>query len=303
VDWSGRAVIEEKYKDIYNGEEYFMQGHLLCPGCSGGVIWRLMTKVLGKNSIGVTSASCLSLPAIMFPSSLKIPSLYVSFASASAAVSGVSAALRTMERDGTLKEKINLFVLAGDGGTADIGFASLSGAAERNEDVIYFCLDNEAYMNTGIQRSSQTPAGTWTTSTPLGKKELKKDMPLIMAAHGIPYVATASASYPDDLIAKVIKARDMGKGFRYIHVNAPCPTGWRFPENKTVEVGRLAVETGMWKLFEVESGKKTRITYKPEKRKPVKDYLEAQGRFATLTEKNVEAIQKSVDEECRKFNF
>ncbi|MFC1920317.1 thiamine pyrophosphate-dependent enzyme [Chloroflexota bacterium] len=295
--------MEEKNRDIYYGEEFFKQGHLLCPGCSGGVIWRLITKVLGESSIGVTSASCLSLPAIMFPSSLKLPSLYVSFASASAAVSGVSAALHTMEKDGTLKERINLFVLAGDGGTADIGFASLSGAAERNEDVIYFCLDNEAYMNTGIQRSSQTPAGTWTTSTPLGKAELKKDMPLIMAAHGIPYVATASASYPDDLIAKIKKARDIGKGFKYIHIQAPCPTGWRFPENKTVEVGRLAVETGMWKLFETENGTKTKLTYKPESRRPVTDYLEAQGRFSRLEKKDIEIIQKDVDKECRKFRF
>ncbi len=295
--------MEDKHREIYYGDEFFVQGHLLCPGCSGGVIWRLITKVLGKYTIGVTSASCLSLPVIMFPSSLKLPSLYVSFASASAAISGVAAALRTMQRDGTLKEKINLFVLAGDGGTADIGFASLSGAAERNEDAIYFCLDNEAYMNTGIQRSSQTPAGTWTTSTPLGKKEFKKDMPLIMAAHQIPYVATASSSYPDDLVAKVIKARDIGKGFRYIHIHAPCPTGWRFPENKTVEVGRLAVETGMWRLFEVENGQKTRLTYRPDERKPVTEYLNAQGRFGGLKKKEIDAIQKEVDAECRRFNY
>ena len=145
---------------ILRREEITRSGHLLCPGCPGGTIWRIATKVLGPSSILVHSASCLGNPVMIYPSCLTIPSLYVSFASASAAISGVSAALTSLEKSGSLKEKINLFVLAGDGGTADIGFASLSGAAERNENIIYLCVDNEAYMNTGIQRSSQTPVGT-----------------------------------------------------------------------------------------------------------------------------------------------
>jgi pyruvate ferredoxin oxidoreductase beta subunit len=293
----------EENNVIFSREDLFKPGHVLCPGCSGGIIWRIITKVLGKSSIAVTSASCLSLPAIIYPSALNIPSLYVSFASASAAISGVSAALNIMEKEGTLKEKVNLFAVAGDGGTADIGFASLSGAAERNEDVIYFCLDNEAYMNTGIQRSSQTPIGTWTTSTPEGKTEFKKDMPLIMAAHKIPYVATASAAFPHDLANKIIKARDLGKGFKYIHIHAPCPTGWRFPENKTIEIGRLAVETGMWQLFEIENGTKARLTYKPKRRKPVTDYINPQGRFRLLKAYEIDSIQKDVDEQCRNFRF
>jgi len=193
--------------------------------------------------------------------------------------------------------------VAGDGGTADIGFASLSGAAERNEDIIYFCLDNEAYMNTGIQRSSQTPPGTWTTSTPLGKSESKKDIPLILAAHKIPYVATASVSFPYDLIKKTTKARDIGKGFRYIHIHTPCPTGWRFPENKTIEVGRLAVETGMWKLFEIENGGKIKLTYKPKSRRPVADYLKLQGRFRHLKGDEIGYIQTDVNEQCHEFMF
>jgi pyruvate ferredoxin oxidoreductase beta subunit len=288
---------------IFSRDETFKPGHLLCPGCSGGIIWRIVTKVLGKSSIAVTSASCLTLPAITYPAALVIPSLYVSFASASAAVSGVSAALHTKRKEGKLKERINLFVWAGDGGTADIGFASLSGAAERNEDVIYFCLDNEAYMNTGIQRSSQTPLGAWTTSTPLGKGEPRKDMTLIMAAHKIPYVATASVSYPYDLIKKITKARDMGKGFKYIHIHAPCPTGWRFPENKTIEVGRLAVETGIWQLSEAENGGEKKLTYKPKPRRPVIEYIELQGRFRHFQQHEVEVIQKEVDRQWREFGF
>jgi pyruvate ferredoxin oxidoreductase beta subunit len=292
---------EGRNEVIFRQEDTFKPGHMLCPGCAGGIIWRMITKVLGKSTIGVTSASCLGMPAIIYPTALVIPSLYVSFASASAAISGVSAALRTMEREGKLKEKINLFVLAGDGGTADIGFASLSGAAERNEDFIYFCLDNEAYMNTGIQRSSQTPVGTWTMSTPRGKGEAKKDMPLILAAHKVPYVATASVSYPHDLVNKITKARDMKKGFKYIHVHLPCPTGWRFPENKTIEIGRLAVETGMWRLFEVENGTRTRLTYRPKPRRPVKDYLNLQGRFRLLKAEEIDSIQKDVDKQFHKL--
>ena len=286
-------ILEEKEKVLY-GEEISKPGHLLCPGCAGAIAWRIITRVLGRSSIFVHSASCYAMPIINYPSSITVPSLYVSFASASAAISGVSAALRIKEKDGRLKERVNLFVVGGDGGTADIGFASLSGAAERNEDVIYFCFDNEAYMNTGIQRSSQTPSGTWTTSTPQGKFGLKKDMPLIMADHKIPYVATASVSFPNDLINKVKKARDIGKGFKYIHILTPCPTGWRFPENKTIEVGRLAVETGLWKLFEVVNGKR-RLTYKPRERIPVSEYLKLQGRFRNLKEDEIASIQKGAD--------
>jgi pyruvate ferredoxin oxidoreductase beta subunit len=287
-------VKEKEIETVLHGDEIAKAGHLLCPGCAGAIAWRIVTKVLGKSSIFVHSATCYGMPVINYPSPITLPSLYVSFAAASAAISGVSAALRVKEKDGRLKERVNLFVVGGDGGTADIGFASLSGAAERNEDVIYFCFDNEAYMNTGIQRSSQTPAGSWTTSTPLGKFGSKKDMPLIMADHKIPYVATATVSFPYDLINKITKARDMGKGFKYIHILTPCPSGWRFPENKTIEVGRLAVETGLWKLFEIVNGKR-RLTYKPRKRIPVAEYLKLQGRFRNLKEEEIAAIQKEAD--------
>lgn len=283
------------------GHEYFKGGHLLCPGCTGGIFWRLVTKVMGENSITTLGATCIGLPVAVFPSVLDIPSIYVSMATAAPLLSGVSVALRILKRKGKLAKdvKINVFAIAGDGGTADIGFAGLSGAAERNDDGVYFCFDNEAYMNTGGQRSSLTPQKTWTTSTPEGKSQPKKDLPMIMAAHRIPYVATASVAFPDDLIMKVEKAKEMTGGFRYIHTQCPCPPGWRFPENKAIEIARLAVDCGMWRLYEVEHGE-LRLTHRPTLRKPVREYLSRQGRFSHLTADDIRAIQTNVDQEWEK---
>lgn len=281
------------------GEEFFKGGHTLCPGCPGGILWRLITKVMGPNSITTMGSTCISLPPAVFPSVLDLPSISLSMASPAALISGVSAALKVLRRKGRRpgNERTNVFCVAGDGGTADIGFAGLSGAAERNDDGVYFCFDNEAYMNTGIQRSSLTPEGTWTTSTLQGKLQPKKDVPMIMAAHGIPYVATASIGFPDDFIRKAEKARDMAGGFRYIHVHSPCPTGWRFPENQMVEIARLAVECGMWRLYEVENGVR-RITHGPEPRRPVAEYLARQGRFRHLSPEERLHIQAVVDRAC-----
>ena len=194
---------------------------------------------------------------------------------------------------------------AGDGGTFDIGIQALSGAVERETNFIYICYDNEAYGNTGIQRSGATPYGAWTTTTPTGKRQRKKDMAFIMAAHRIPYVATACPSYPMDFINKVRKAKEI-KGSKFIHLLAPCPTGWRYDTSKTVEMGRLAVQTGMWVLFEIEYGKfklnppSDRLVDKA-KRKPVKEYLALQGRFRTLKEGDIEKIQKWVDEDWERY--
>ena len=284
--------------------EYFKGGHLLCPGCSGGIFWRLVTRIMGENVISTLGATCISLPPAVFPSVLDIPSIYVSMATPAPLISGVSAALRALKRKGKLKEDedITVFAVAGDGGTADIGFGALSGAAERNDDGIYFCYDNEAYMNTGIQRSSQTPLKSWTTSTLEGKPQPKKDLPLIMADHRIPYVATASVGFPDDLIMKLKKAKEMRGGFRYIHVHGPCAPGWRFPENKVIEIARLAVQCGMWLLYEVEYGN-MRLTHKPRPRKTARDYLSRQGRFSHLTEDDISEIQKQVDLQCEKHSF
>jgi pyruvate ferredoxin oxidoreductase beta subunit len=199
-------------------------------------------------------------------------------------------------------QNINVFAVAGDGGTADIGFASLSGAAERNDDGVYFCFDNEAYMNTGVQRSSQTPINSWTTSTLEGKPQPKKNLPMIMASHGIPYVATASVGFPHDFVSKAEKARDMQGGFRYLHVQGACSAGWRFPENKSIEISRLAVDCGIWLLYEIEEGE-FKLTYKPTPRKPVKAYLSKQGRFSHLNETDIDKIQAQVDETCKKYGF
>ncbi len=296
-------IRERKWRQL-TGPEFFKGGHTLCPGCPGGILWRLITKVLGPNSIATMGSTCISLPPSVFPSVLDVPSISLSMASPAALISGVSAALKVLKRKGKRPhdEKINVFSVAGDGGTADIGFAGLSGVAERNDDGIYFCFDNEAYMNTGIQRSSLTPQGTWTTSTLQGKGQSKKDVPMIMVAHGVPYVATASIGFPDDLISKVEKARDMAGGFRYIHVHSPCPTGWRFPENKMVEVARLAVECGLWRLYEVENGT-LRITHQPEIRRPVRDYLALQGRFRHLSEEEILGKQAAVDRENEKHEI
>jgi pyruvate/2-oxoacid:ferredoxin oxidoreductase beta subunit len=183
--------------------------------------------------------------------------------------------------------------IAGDGGTADIGIQALSGAAERNENMLYVMYDNEAYMNTGIQRSGSTPFGAWTTTTPVGKvkagkADFKKDMPLIMMAHNVPYVATASIGNIQDFINKFEKARKM-KGFRYIQIFTPCPTGWRHDTAKTIEIAKLAVETGMWTLYECENGK-VKINRKP-KMTPITEYLKLQGRFRHMKEDDIKKLQ------------
>ena len=205
-----------------------------------------------------------------------------------------------MKRKGL--DDVTVVGIAGDGGTADIGLQALSGAAERNEDVIYICYDNEAYMNTGVQRSGSTPHGASTTTTPVGKltkgnQDFKKDVPLIMMAHGVPYVATASGSFPLDLINKVKKAKET-KGFRYIQVYAPCVPGWRHEQSKTVELGKLAVECGMWFLLECVNGR-VKINREP-KMKNLETYLKMQGRFRHMDEKQIAELQESIE---RKWEF
>jgi pyruvate ferredoxin oxidoreductase beta subunit len=195
--------------------------------------------------------------------------------------------------------------MGGDGATLDIGFQALSGAMERGHNIVYVCYDNEAYMNTGIQRSSATPFGASTTTTPGGKinpgKEFswKKDMPRIMAAHNIPYVATAYASYPLDLIKKVKKAAET-KGPAYVHILSVCPTGWRIPTEKAIWIGRLAVETGVFPLYEVVNGKYD-LTFKDQELRPVIEYLKPQGRFRGLSPEMVEKFQERVTEEYEKL--
>jgi pyruvate ferredoxin oxidoreductase beta subunit len=261
----------------------------------------LLFKALGNKVFLVVPACCTTVIQGQYPyTSFSVPLQNILFESTAASASGIVAALRQRN-----VKDITVVGWAGDGGTVDIGIQALSGAAERETDFIYICYDNEAYGNTGMQRSGATPYGAWTTTTPSGKRERKKDMPLIMAAHRIPYVATACPSYPIDFVNKLRKAKDI-KGTRYIHILAPCPTGWRYDTSKTVELGRLAVQTGLWALFEIEYGKfelnppSDRLVDKA-KRKSIREYFALQGRFRTLSEEDIERVQKWVDEDWEKY--
>jgi pyruvate ferredoxin oxidoreductase beta subunit len=260
-----------------------------------------MFKALGNKVILVVPACCSSVIPGPYPyTSFAVPVQNIIFEATGATASGVVAALRKKK-----VKDVTVVGWAGDGGTFDIGIQALSGAAERGTNFIYICYDNEAYGNTGVQRSGATPYGAWTTTTPTGKRERKKDMPFIMAAHRTPYVATACPSYPLDFIRKLRKAKKV-QGTKFIHLLAPCPTGWRYDTKKTVEIGRLAVQTGMWALFEIENGKfklnppSDRIGEKTD-RKPVKEYLSLQGRFRNLTAEDVEKIEKWVDEDWERY--
>lgn len=282
-------------------EEYLLKGHAACAGCGPSIALRLLFKALGNKIFLVVPACCTTVIQGPYPfTSFAVPLQNMLFEATGATASGIVAALRIRGL-----EDITVVGWAGDGGTVDIGIQSLSGAAERETNFIYVCYDNEAYGNTGLQRSGATPYGAWTTTTPTGKKERKKDMPFIMAAHRIPYVATACPSYPIDLINKLRKAKEI-KGTKYVHVLAPCPTGWRYDTSKTVEMGRLAVQTGMWALYEIENGRfklnppSDRLIDK-SKRKPVKEYLSMQERFRHLTETDIEKIQKWVDEDWERY--
>lgn len=277
-------------------EEFMSPGHMGCLGCGATLAMRYVLKAAGKRTILTVPACCWAVMPGIFPySCMKVPMLYNAFEATGAAASGVRAGLKAKG----IKD-INVIGFAGDGGTLDIGIQSLSGAVERGDDFLYICYDNEAYMNTGIQRSSSTPVGAWTTTTPVGKtkewkKAPKKNGVEIMAAHKIPYTATATIGYPEDLIKKVKKALSI-PGSKYIQIYSPCPTGWRLSPDKTVEVARLVVESCVYPLYEVENGRYT-ISRKPVKKKTVKEYFAIQGRFRHLPEEVINDIQKSVDEE------
>ena len=283
-------------------EEFVYPGSRACSGCGLSIVYRMALKALGKNTILVVPPSCLTVLQGLYPvASTKLPCVNVTFASTGAAATGVRHAMKALN-----KENVNVVAWAGDGGTGDIGIQALSGACERGEDIIYICYDNEAYMNTGVQRSSTTPQGVLTTTTPIkGKLQEKKDVPAIIAAHGIPYVATASAAYPLDLYDKVEKATKLS-GPRYIHVHTPCPPGWGYDARYTVKAGKLAVQTGLFDLYEVENGefKLTGVSKNlvGKERKPVTDYFITQGRFKSLDEELVKQVQARVDAKWAKYN-
>ncbi|MDE1819430.1 MAG: pyruvate synthase subunit beta [Euryarchaeota archaeon] len=267
-------------------------GHLACQGCGAALAMRLFLKGTGPDTALVIPACCWAVIAGPMPTTcLKVPTAFSAFEATASVASGIKAGLRRTGRGETL-----VAGFAGDGGTADIGIQALSGAAERNEDMIYVCYDNEAYMNTGIQRSGSTLPGTWTTTTPagVGKTTPKKDMPAIMAAHAIPYVATLNPSFPEDFVAKVKKAASM-HGLRYLHVLADCPTGWKHDPSLMVKVGRLATTSHLWPLYEVVEGA-YRVTWEPSNPTPLEEYLKLQGRFAGMSPAEVASLKKMVEE-------
>ena len=278
-------------------KEFLAPGHRACAGCGATIGVRLALKMLGENTVAISATGCLEVITTPYPeTSWEIPWMHVAFENAAAVASGVESALKSQGKTDT-----TVVVFGGDGGTADIGLQALSGAMERGHNLIYICYDNEAYMNTGIQRSGSTPYGASTTTSPHGKESFgedrpKKNMPMIMAAHGIPYIATASISYPEDFMKKVKKASEI-EGPAYIHLQQPCTTGWGYSPEKTIELGRLAVETGSWILYEIVEGE-FKITYRPLQRRAVKEYLNAQKRFKHLTELEKDRIQSHVDAVC-----
>jgi len=287
------------FREIKN-VEYMNQGHFACPGCGAALSMRHALKVLGENTVIVMPASCWSIIAGPLPTTaLQVPLLHVPFAVAAAVASGVKNAFQA---DG--KDDINVVVWAGDGGTFDIGLQALSGAAERKEDILYVCYDNEAYMNTGIQKSSATPPGAWTTTTPSGNPIdfEKKDIVNIVISHNPSYVATATIAYPEDFYRKFEKAKNI-KGFRFIHLLSSCFPGWRIDSQDAIKVMRLAVESGIFILMEKEGEKDIEITYKPEKFISVKEYFKAQGRYRHLSDDLIEEIQKRINKRLRKFKL
>lgn len=282
--------------------ERFVPGHRACIGCGEALALRLVCKALGDNVIIANATGCMEIVSSQFPyTSWTVPWIHTLFDNTAAVASGIESGLKAMVRKGRSQLKDTKAVaMGGDGATCDIGLQALSGALERGHNLLYVCFDNEAYMNTGIQRSSATPYGASTTTSPAGKVRIgqmtwKKNLPAIAAAHNVPYVATACPSYFRDLITKVRKAVAV-KGPSYIHILSVCPTGWRCPPETAISMGRLAVETRIFPLYEIENGK-YKISINVPQPKPVTDYLRQQGRFRHLTEDNLKEIQRRVDEE------
>lgn len=274
-------------------DEYFF-GHMACAGCGGSLATRMVLKALGKGAISVLPAGCMSAVGFNFPQlAFANNSIISTFAGTASMMTGIRAGAKALG----LKD-YKVVGIAGDGGTADIGLQALSGAIDRNDDGLYVCYDNEAYMNTGIQKSGLTPFGSKTTTTPVGDNirgniTEKKNMFEIVAAHGIAYAATASVGYMDDFIRKVDKAKKI-QGMTYIHVIAPCPVGWGFPENEMIYFAKEIVDNGLWQLAEYENGEFI-LNKKPKALHAVDDYIKKQRRYAHLTQKDIDHIAKQRD--------
>lgn len=285
-----------------NTKEYILPGNRACQGCGLSLGYRFALKALRENTIVTLPASCLCVLHGIYPSTpVMIPCLNSTFASTAASGAGIVAGLQALNKTDT-----TVMAIAGDGGTFDMGIQALSGAAERGTDFIYLCYDNEGYMNTGTQRSSATPMGAITSTTPiLTKQQHKKDFIRIMEAHDIPYLATVSASYPIDLYDKFVKAKKI-KGTRYMHMYVPCPPGWGYETKDTIKIGKLAVETGLVVLFEIENGKfrftgRSKSMAERGNRLPVINYLEKQGRFRKMNIEQLNQQQAWVDAKWEEY--
>ena len=275
----------------YLKEEPFGCGNLACPGCGEPLAMREVLNALESQAVLVIPACCGSIIDGLFPyTSARVPILHTPFASAASTSCGVLHGLRRRGFKNTA-----IIAWAGDGGTYDIGLQALSSTVERNEDYLYICYDNEAYMNTGIQRSSSTPLLAWTTTTPEGdlKKAPKKNIIEILAAHRIPYAAAATVAYPEDLVAKIRKARATS-GSKFVNILSPCPTGWQTRPDLSIKISRLAVKTNVYPLYEVHLGERLVLKDNPEPR-PVEEYLKLQGRFSRLSATDIRHIQEQVD--------
>jgi phenylglyoxylate dehydrogenase beta subunit len=290
LEYQGQGSFSLRLK---NSEDLVSPGISSCLGCAAEHAFRFVLRILGKNTIIAVPPGCLSAAGVVgfgMTTGVKVPTFFPLLDNVAAMLSGIKRAHRTKGVD------VNVVAFAGDGGTADIGLQSLSAAAERGDNIIYICYDNEGYMNTGFQRSSTTPYGAWTSTTPVGKKGMggkkmgSKNLPLIMADHEIPYVATACMAYPDDFERKLQKAMQVKDGLVYIHVLSPCPTGWRFPSEKGIEILRLAVETNFFPLWEMERGA-YRFTVEVKEPKPIEAFLGIMGKYNHVNRKQTQEIK------------
>jgi pyruvate ferredoxin oxidoreductase beta subunit len=292
-------------KELSKHEDLLSGGHRACAGCAATIVVRQVLLAAGENTVVGCATGCLEVVTTIFPfSAWKIPYIHNAFENVAATVSGVEASYRSLKRQGKITKDLRFIAFGGDGGTYDIGLQSLSGMAERGHRILYVCYDNEAYMNTGIQRSSATPIGAATSTCPAGdkipgKQQYNKDLTKIMVAHRIPYVAQASPSHWSDLVEKVQKALSKD-GPSFINVVAPCHRGWRYPMEKTIEMARLAVETCYWPLYEYDEGT-WRINYTPKEKLPITEWTGKQGRFAHLKD-YPEVLARAQAEVDRRWN-
>ena len=287
-------------------EELLAPGHRACQGCGEVLALRMALKALGKNVIVCMATGCMEIITTPYPQTAwKVPWIHIAFENPASVASGIESAMKVLRRKGKISKKhVDILAVGGDGATSDIGLGWISGAFERGHDFTYICLDNEAYMNTGVQRSSCTPYGAMTTTSPPGKKSIgqvtwKKNVPGIAVAHNIPYVATASPAYFLDLMNKVKKAA-LVKGPAYIHIYSPCPTGWGSAPERSIEFAKLVVETKVFPLYEVIEGRYI-MSRKITKPKPVQEYLKGQRRFRHLDEEHIAYIQQRVNADYEKL--